>query len=712
MKDHKPNFLDSLAFPEPPPTPKVRLSHAPMPKVHVATASHTRPMTPVTTESAEHAHTKQRPKRRRFGRWIALGVVAAVLVLTVPAGIALAQAYTSAQAAKAALDRVAIDVQKLDMEAAKIEMERAQMSLRDARDALQRVGFWRDIPGIGVQLRALEDAAAAGAQTLDGMHDVIAVIEVVTDALRGGVLAAGSLEMGVAPTRRYQDLSAQEKRDVLAKFANALPELRIARDKIDLALELWARVPQQELVAPLRTALQPVADILPRLKQALDEGTPIIEALVPLAGYPQKMRYLVLLQNSDELRPGGGFIGTVGTMTMDAGDLSELNFIDVYNIDNPATPTWKETPPQPIVERLGVRNWFLRDANWSPDFPSSAEKQLDFFTRERAAAGVKETDPPTAVIAIEPGFFKALLHLTGPVVVDGKTFNENNFMERIEYEVEAGFLKEGIPLEKRKDLIGKIGAALVEKLKAIPTARWNEITDVMTKALQRKQLMVYARDPKILSILDTRGWTARAKPTSGDFLWVIDANLAALKTDGMMDKQVSYMLDARDPQHPTATVTLTYKNNVQHIDWRYTRYRSYTRVYVPEGSQLISSTGSMKDDRYKTGGVAVAGRVDVAKELGKTVFGTFWSIEPAHTGTLSFTYSLPPSALAGLVDTGVYHLDWPKQAGADLTTLTLDLKFGKTVISAAPPEDRTMWGDARYQLETDTLQDRVFDVKF
>ncbi len=82
---------------------------------------------------------------------------------------------------------------------------------------------------------------------------------------------------------------------------------------------------------------------------------------------------------------------------------------------------------------------------------------------------------------------------------------------------------------------------------------------------------------------------ARAKPTDGDFLWIVDANLAAYKTDGKMDKKVTYALDAHDPSHPTATVTLTYHNTTDHMDWRYTRYRSYTRIYVPEGATLISS---------------------------------------------------------------------------------------------------------------------------
>jgi len=644
--------------------------------------------------------------------WTAAFFLVILLVLTVPAGIALVSAYGSAQDAKAALDRVKTDMQKLDIASAKTEMDTAQGDLSDARGSLQSVGFWRDMPGIGVQIRAMEDAAAAGSQTIDAMRDALDVAEVVIDALRGGTELTGAFSTGIAPTRKFEDLSKQEKQDLLAKFNNALPQLRLSRDKIDLALELWNRVPQNQLIAPLKNALQPVADALPKLKQALDEGVPLVEALVPMAGYPAKIRYLVLLQNADELRPGGGFIGTVGTMTLDAGDLSEIVFSDVYNIDNPASYAWKEVPPKPIADRLGIKNWYLRDANWSPDFPTSAAKQLDFFKREvEMGTGKPFPDAPTAVLAIEPGFFKSLLHLTGPIVVDGTTYNENNFFDQIEYQVEQGFLKEGIPLAQRKDIVGKLGAALVDKLKTIPSSRWNEITDLVTTALSRKQIMAYSQDPALLKILDARGWTARAKPTNGDFVWVVDANLAALKTDGVMDKKISYTLDAHDPDNPVATVTLTYKDLATKIDWRYTRYRSYTRLYVPEGATLIKTEGAMKDDRYKTGGVAVNGPVDVTRELGKTVFGAFWSIEPGQTGTLSFTYKLPASVLNTVDETG-YHLDWPKQAGADRTALTASLLFDKTIVGASPSEERSNWGDATYEYQTDSLQDQTIHVSF
>ena len=242
------------------------------------------------------------------------------------------------------------------------------------------------------------------------------------------------------------------------------------------------------------------------------------------------------------------------------------------------------------------------------------------------------------------------------------------------------------------------------------------ILDLVTKALDQKQILLYAQDPDTMSRLDGFNWTGRALSSDGDYLWVVDSNLAALKTDAVMDKHISYQLDVSDPSHPKVTVTLHYVNNApgyaiqNQTDFKYTRYRSYTRVYVPDGAELISSNGAMKDDRYHTGGKFVAGPVDVYHELGKTVFGAFWSIEPQTNQDLTFTYSLPPSAVSAL-DQGAYTLEWQKQPGNDKSTLTIDALFGKKVLSATPPEDASQWGDASYRIESDSQTDRQFNVK-
>jgi len=229
--------------------------------------------------------------------------------------------------------------------------------------------------------------------------------------------------------------------------------------------------------------------------------------------------------------------------------------------------------------------------------------------------------------------------------------------------------------------------------------------------LAEKNVLFYLRDPRTLALLDGRGWTGRVAGPTGDYLWIVDSNLAALKTDGKMQKRATYSVDLNTG---IAKLTLRYHNTVRQIDWRYTRYRDYVRIYVPEGSELVSSTGALSDDHTHTGGRDVPGTVDVMHELGKTVFGAFWSIEPGETRDLQFTYRLPANVLQAMrseAENGGYSLTVQRQPGNTLE-LTLDNALGKNIRAADPSEAPQDFGDQRYHLTVPLDRDRTFRVRF
>ncbi|HEU0050851.1 MAG TPA: DUF4012 domain-containing protein, partial [Patescibacteria group bacterium] len=435
----------------------------------------------------------------------------------------------------------------------------------------------------------------------------------------------------------------------------------------------------------------------------------LLDVFLPMAGYPAPKNYLVVLQNADEMRPTGGFLGNVGTVEINAADIQHLEFQDVYAIDNPISGVWKELPPDPIKRQLGQSLLFFRDSNWSPDFPTSAARMADFYDRELSLASVPH-QPIDGVIALEPGFFSGLLTMTGPIVIDGTEFNADNFFTQLEYNVEIGFLNQGKTVEQRKQIVSKLGDALIQRLMNLPSSKWGDLLDFFTRSLVQKDVLIYEKDQKILALLDANGWSGRTQSPPQDFLWVVDANLAALKTDGVMDKRIQYHVDMTDPNGPTATVTLTYRNTNRTPTWRYTRYRDYVRVYVPDGSQLISSSGAMLNDITKTGGHVIPGKVDVMHELGKTIFGAFWAIEPGETRQLLFTYRLPSSVVDPWTQ-GEYQLYVQKQPGAK-QRLTLDLGFGKNLKAAEPAEAKNEYGDQNYRVSMPLDADRTFDIKF
>ncbi len=63
--------------------------------------------------------------------------------------------------------------------------------------------------------------------------------------------------------------------------------------------------------------------------------------------------YLLLVQNEDELRPTGGFITAAGSLLLDNGQISGMNFEDSGDLDN-----WDK--PYPVAP------WQLRQYMNSP----------------------------------------------------------------------------------------------------------------------------------------------------------------------------------------------------------------------------------------------------------------------------------------------------------------------------------------------------------
>jgi hypothetical protein len=198
------------------------------------------------------------------------------------------------------------------------------------------------------------------------------------------------------------------------------------------------------------------------------------------------------------------------------------------------------------------------------------------------------------------------------------------------------------------------------------------------------------------------------EPSDGDLQLIIDANLASLKSDPKVSRAVSYEIFRNTSGEYVGRTTIRYTHNGR-FDWKTTRYRTYTRLYVPAGSEFIRAEGSMLDDALHNPTKA-AGPVEVKDDLGLTSFGTFIAIEPGESRMLTFEYLLSEQVVEAIED-GSYGLTFLKQIGAQNHELTLDLDFDKNVTSASVPEAANEWGDDLYRLNTKLDQDLTLQVE-
>ena len=665
-------------------------------------------MEPHAHNLLSHHQLPQTRKRRKFWKYAlyaALGIVGAVLVIgaavAVPAVAAARELYAQASAGRDDLFAAKAAAEKLDFSAASLDLGDAADRFAAAQAAQARLKLAARLPIFGKDIEAAGDLVEGGHEASVALKEAIDVGADLIQVLKSGSAAASSVPDLSADTRPVSQLSPEERRALLQQLSQAPDRLGLARASLDRALAAWDRVPSTPLTESLLASLAPYKAQLAQLRDALATQDLSTLAILPqLLGYPEPKTYLFLMLNNTELRPGGGFIGTYGILKVADGGIQSFFTDDIYNLDGPSEPTNHETPPAPIAKYLRVPAWYMRDANWSPDFNVSAMEAERLY---RLEGGTERFD---GVIGMTPTVISKLLALTGPITIDGSTFSADNVTDELEYQVEKAFAANGTPVAQRKDVVGKLGQELMRRVLGTQLSDLSSLAKIAQDAVAEKQLMTAFADPNLQAFADARGWSGRFPSTPDDQLAVIDANLASLKTDAVMQKSISYALRP-DGNSWIATAAITYKNT-GHFNWKTTRYRTYTRFYAPLGSTFIKGAGMMQDDKLNDPG-RHAGTIDVGEELGHAVFGGFISIEPGETRTLSVEYRVS-DAVAREIRSGQYGLDVRKQLGTAADGLTLDLDFGKNVARATPPEDPSQWGDTRYRLSTDLSLDRRFSV--
>lgn len=604
------------------------------------------------------------PRRRRWVSWVKWGgiVVGGLLIV----GLVMAAYYypklkpamASAQRAQGIAKKIPVDLSEQKFARGQEHIRQLETELAATDAALAKTRSLRAWPYLGRQYRAVEDLLAVGRKgtTAAGALVDFAAHLFVPFADRGKVSLA--------------TISPQEKGQLLAGITEREDSLKTAQVAIREAGQALNRIPEAGLIGPLQRVITPLKQQFPIISKAIDQAIPATHLLPPVLGYPDAKSYLFLLQNNNELRPGGGFIGTYGLLKVANGEIVSLKTDNSYNLDEAAKNLPVVVPPAPMQKYLKAKAWYFRDANWSPDFPTSAKQAIQFYERE---GGQKNVD---GVVAITPTTIVELLRLVGPITVYKIEFTPDNFTARLQDYVGQGFKQYGLSESQRKDIIGVMTAELVNRLLSLPLSDWSNLFLVLSQQLSQKQFLLYMQDPAAQGILVEQNWGGSIQgEATDDYIMVVDANLASLKTDSVMRRTYTYQVEIKNGRG-LATLKIHYANTGK-FDWRtstlISRYNTFIRVYVPAGSQLIDQESSGAQIRERSN---APGKIETSTELGRTVFSAFKSIEPQAQSDLILKYSLPTGVVEQLKQKK-YTLVWQKEPGMispdiDLTVTTPD----------------------------------------
>ncbi len=207
----------------------------------------------------------------------------------------------------------------------------------------------------------------------------------------------------------YMELE-DEIRPFIGEVQNELSEGTLLKDN-----------PDQQ--AKLTNKLDEMAELLDKL----DRYEPLMKAFI---GDGTDKMYLIVAQNSAELRACGGFPGQVGTVTIEDGILRFGDFTSVVNvIPQDFDPSIEFEPAE---SDLFLDNWYIakaRSASANPHFPRVAEIWASSYALD---SGIT----PDGVISLTPHIIQSLMAITGPVTLsNGVTLDQDYCVWYLQHDV-------------------------------------------------------------------------------------------------------------------------------------------------------------------------------------------------------------------------------------------------------------------------------------
>ncbi|MDP2734697.1 MAG: DUF4012 domain-containing protein, partial [bacterium] len=440
------------------------------------------------------------------------------------------------------------------------------------------------------------------------------------------------------------------------------------------------RYPEEVRGVRIRFWIEEANKIMAESQPLIERGRSLLELIPEFLGSSGPRTYLVVFQNDAELRATGGFMTAISFLTISDGKVLEN---EVYPGTYAHPYQRYEAPPVPLGKYLGVSRWYFHDMNYSPDLPATAEKLKQVWETARLPKidGIVMVNTETAA---------ELLKVTGPLDIPfynidltnsglpepcrkgGRPFTSENLVCRLEFYVEKSPYK--TPGEQVKgDLLGKLSDAVVERISTSSAEIWPRLIDLVFEFLDERNLMVHSFQPAEQTLLSDLGYAGEVEEFDGDYLFAVDSNFGGRKTDMFINASMSQSLERQADGTWRKTVELKYHNPQPHDNWLSSGYRDFLRIYVPKGSQLVSVGGA---DAIWTSSNAGSNKVVNPagwEELGKTVFGAFFTFVPETTKTVTFVYDLPATLSATIESSGEYRLFIQKQSGTNIGLVSVKI---------------------------------------
>lgn len=345
---------------------------------------------------------------------------------------------------------------------------------------------------------------------------------------------------------------------------------------------------------------------------------------------------LVLIQNGNELRPTGGFIGSYAVIKTKDFKILDTKFDDIYNIDGTLEKKYPEiltSMPELYQEFFKSNTLYARDANLILDSDRRNKIILNYF----------ETALNTnidAVVYLNTDSAKTLLSFTGPIYLG--TYNTEVTSENVDTLAQS--MSEENYYEgssQKKDFLNVLGARAVNEVKTNNIEVNDKTLSSLISAINNKEALIYFKDKPYSQVVQKLNLDQKIAngDEKQDYLYLIESNLGENKVNKLTEKQVEYNItyDARRGLK-LIDLTITILNQSDTYSWPYGDYEGVLNIAMQKNVELtkgIVLTPKTNGDEKE---------VDITRSIDKQginntrVFSVPFVVKPTNKTTIKLAF--------------------------------------------------------------------------
>jgi len=483
--------------------------------------------------------------------------------------------------------------------------------------------------------------------------DLIILGEKLSLVLENGFLAYDNSK-NIFSSIFEKNKSEDQKKLIFLRIKNLSSQLKMINDNLSI---LTQKLSQFDFLKKENINLNYFNEYLTKLIKFYPDFEKIISATT-------EKKFLIFFTNNMELRPGGGFIGSLGVLKIKDYTIEEIQIYDVYDIDGQLI--FHVDPPEPIKKYLNLPHWFLRDSNFSPDAWENYQKAKFFLEN---SVGWKDF---SGGVFLTTTAVQKILSAFPPIYLPDfkEKITKDNFYLKTQFYVEKDFFPGSI---QKKSFLNSLLRNIIINISEVSI---KDFATILLQLLDEKQMVLVSDQKETQKIIEDLGWGGRVaqprclsslnKDCVVNFLFPYEANLGSNKANFFINRHYDLKMDIDSSGKITNHLIILFKNEAKESVFTGVNYRNFYQVLIAKQSNIkeIKKDGVLIDDF----------QVEENDKLKNISF--FLEIEPKKTTLVEIVYQLNEKLP---FDTSILQLIIQKQIGITNSDLTLTLNLAKNI---------------------------------